>query len=490
MNLQLLIILLYFLILIIIGFVTKKFSKTSTDFLIAGRNLGLVLCTVTVLGEWLGGMSTVGTAEKAYTHGFFPMWYNISTATGMVLFGYLLAKRYRESNLHTVGEMLEKLFDRRVRIITSLCFVVAFIILSYIQLQAVGGVTAQLLDLDYNLAVIIAGILVTLYVYFGGMKSIALTNLIHVLLLYTTLITVFCLTLVRIGGFGGLFAALGERLAPEEVAALRNPFSQGLGPMLAWLLGGILAGFASQASIQPVFAARDIRTARRSSYLSALFIAPVGIMVSTLGLAVRAGAAGGPPPTVKETLPFLLMRAELLPSWLSGLAMAGIVAAILSTIAPVMFAVSTIITKDLYQLIFDTRADDRRLFRMSKLFVVAIGLLSIPLAIFLRGRILDTAYITYAIRGAAAIAVLVGIFWVRDGRSLPPPQAISTAMVASTAASLIFVIFNRQITALLGFTVDKVYASIFFTLASILLVTVCRRRAFSGSGAARGRRRR
>jgi SSS family solute:Na+ symporter len=476
MNVQLLIISFYFLGLIIIGYVTKRFSKTSTDFLIAGRNLGLVLCTVTILGEWLGGMSTVGTAERAYAHGFFPMWYNLSTATGMALFGFLLARRYRESNMHTVGEMLEKLFDRRVRVITSFCFVVAFIILSYIQLQAVGGVTAQLLDLDYRLAVLIAGILVTVYVYFGGMKSIALTNLIHVLLLYTTLITVFVLTLVKMGGYGGLFAALGERLDPAEVAALRNPFSQGFGPVLAWFTGGILAGFASQASIQPVFAARDIRTARRSSYLSALFIAPVGIMVSTLGMAVRAGVAGGPPPTAKETLPFLLMRAELLPPWLSGLAMAGIVAAILSTIAPVMFAVSTIITKDLYQLLFNTRADDRKLFKMSKIFVVCIGLLSIPLAIFLRGRILDTAYITYAIRGAAAIAVLAGIFWVKEGRPVPPPRAISVAMVTSTAASVLFVICSRQITALLGFTVDKVYASIFFSLASILLITVCQKR--------------
>lgn len=476
MNLQLLIISVYFFGLIIIGYVTKRFSKTSTDFLIAGRNLGLVLCTVTILGEWLGGMSTVGTAERAYTHGFFPMWYNLSTATGMVLFGFLLARRYRESNMHTVGEMLEKLFDRRVRVITSLCFVVAFIILSYIQLQAVGGVTAQLLDLDYRLAVLIAGILVTVYVYFGGMKSIALTNLIHVLLLYTTLITVFVLTLLKMGGYGGLFASLGERLDPAEVAALRNPFSQGFGPVLAWFIGGILAGFASQASIQPVFAARDIRTARRSSYLSALFIAPVGIMVSTLGMAVRAGVAGDPPPTAKETLPFLLMRAELLPPWLSGLAMAGIVAAILSTIAPVMFAVSTIITKDLYQLLFNTRADDRKLFKMSKIFVVCIGLLSIPLAIFLRGRILDTAYITYAIRGAAAIAVLAGIFWVKEGRPVPPPRAISVAMVTSTAASVLFVICSRQITALLGFTVDKVYASIFFSLASILLITVCQKR--------------
>jgi SSS family solute:Na+ symporter len=471
-KVQLVIILVYFAVLIVIGWLARRFSKTSTDFLIAGRNLGLALCTVSILGEWLGGMSTIGTAEKAYVNGFFPMWYNISTATGMVLFGLFLAARYRGSNVHTVGEMLEKLYDRRVRIVTSFCFVAAFIILSYIQLQAVGGVAAQVLGVDYTTAVIVSGLLVTAYVYFGGMRSIALTNLIHVLLLYSSLLAVYGLILVRLGGYANLFA----RLPAAEVSRLRNPFSMGWGQVLAWMLGGILAGFASQASIQPVFAARDIRTAKRASYLSAVFIAPVGIIVSTLALSVRAGAAGGLPPTARETLPFLLMNSPLLPGWLSGLAMAGIVAAILSTIAPVMFAVSTIITKDIYQLLFNTRADDRRVFIMSKRFVIVIGLLAIPLAVFLKGRILDSAYITYAIRGAAALGVLLGIFWLREGRPLPTPRSIAAAMVVSTLASIAFAVFKREIGALLGFSVDKVYAAIFSALSCILVITALERR--------------
>jgi Na+/proline symporter len=61
----------------------------------------------------------------------------------MVLFGFLLAAMYRKSHVHTVGEMLERLYSRRTRIVTSLCFVVAFVILSCIQLQAIGSVASQ-----------------------------------------------------------------------------------------------------------------------------------------------------------------------------------------------------------------------------------------------------------------------------------------------------------------------------------------------------------
>jgi len=271
-----------------------------------------------------------------------------------------------------------------------------------------------------------------------------------------------------------LFQSLENTLSRAEAARFRNPFSQGFAPVAAWLLGGILAGFASQASIQPVFAARDIPTARRASFLSALFIAPVGLLVSTLGIAARAGLAGALPPSAKQTLPFLLMSPSLLPSWLSGLALAGIFAAILSTIAPVLFAVSTILTKDLYQLL-GRDVPEKRLFRVSKIMVLVIGAITIPLAITLRGLILDTAYITYAIRGSAAVAVLLGIFWVRKTGPVPTALSVTVAMVASTAAAIGFVIFQDGITRLIGFSVDKVFAALFFSLFFILLITALER---------------
>jgi len=477
LNIQLVIILVYFGSLVFLGWFTRRYSRTASDFLIAGRNLGVVLCTVAIVGEWLGGMSTVGTAEKAYATGFFPIWYNISTAIGMGLFGFTLAAIYRRNNVHTVGEMLEKLYNRRVRIITSFCFAAAFIILGYIQLQTVGSITAQVLKVDYATAVIISGILITLYVYLGGMHSIALTNLVHVILLYSTLITVFILVLVKMGGYGGLFSHLAEVLPAGELANFKNPFSQGYGKVISWLVGGILAGFASQASIQPVFAARDIKTAKRSAFLSVIFIAPIGIIVSTMAMAVRTGVFGGHPPTVKETLPYLLMNGGFLPPWLSGLAMAGVLAAILSTIAPVMFAVSTIITKDIYQLVLSKEATDQRILKVSRGLVIVIGLISIPLAIFIKGSILDTAYITYAIRASAAIAVFWGVLQTKKYVLRPTPMAINAAMISATLASILFVVYQKQITAFLGFDVDKVYAAVFFTVVSIVLFTIINKKS-------------
>lgn len=471
-KIQLIIIIGYFAILVLVGWFTRKYSKSSSDYLIAGRNLGLILCTFSIVGEWLGGMTTIGAAEKAYVTGYFPVWYNLSTATGMVLFGFFLAAIYRKNHVHTVGEMMEKLFNRQVRIIVSFCFAAAFLILTYIQLQTVGGVAAQVLGVKYGYGVIIAGVLITVYVYFGGMHSIAISCFINVILLYSTILTLFAIVLSKVGGFSGLFSRLEMVLPPAQAMSFKNPFSQGGAAVVSWLIGGILAGFASQASIQPVFSARDIKTAQRSSFLSALFIAPMGFLVSTLAIAVRTGAFGGQPPSVKETLPFLVLNTQVFPTWLSGLAAAGIIAAILSTVSAVMFAVSTILTKDLYNLLINPAATDKHLLKISRRFVLLAGIISIPPAVFFTGGILDTAYITYAIRGSAAIAVLLGVAAMKNRIPRPTPFSVIIAMITATSASILFSIFRSNITAVLGFTIDKVYAAVFFSLASILIVSV------------------
>lgn len=504
---QLLVIIGYFVLLAIAGKIVKKFAakESSSDFLIAGRNMGVLLVTVTVVGEWLGGMSTIGTSEKAFNSGLFPLWYNVSTALGMFLFGLTIAKIYRENNVHTVGEMLEKLFNKNVRIVASLAFVVAFIILSYLQLQAIGSLVSQLfgsflrsfsgvlssmfgfesiLFSPYSIAIIVSGIFVIFYVYEGGMKSIAFTNLMHIILLFSTIIVVFILTLNHVGGFSGLFENLNSQFvaeghtikeAGEMIKSYKDPFSLGFGKMIAWLLGGILAGFASQASIQPVFAAKDINTAKRGAMLSAILIAPLGIIVATLGIAVRTGTIGNLEKltSAKETLPFLLMNAEFLPDWLSGLAAAGILAAILSTVAPVMFAVSTILVKDFYHLLINKNASDKKLLKFSKAMTITVGIISIPMAIFIRGGILEAAYITYGIRGAAAIVVILGIVlgYKKIKGTWVTPQAAITALVVSTLGILIFVLNKEAISNFIGMNIDKVYVALVLSILSIVIVT-------------------
>ncbi|MDD3627174.1 MAG: hypothetical protein PHV06_07630, partial [bacterium] len=286
MNTYILIVSIYFLIVILISFFTKKIaSGSSADFLVAGRNLGLITCAIVVASEWLGGMSTIGVSEKAFnTATLQPILYNLSTATGMIIIGFTVARHYREKNVHTVSEMLESLFDKRVRNISAIAFLIAYITLAYVQLQTCASVITEIFHIEWWVGIIISAIIITVYTYIGGLHALAITSVVHVLAMFIGIGIAAVIGLNKVGGFSGLQETLVANGAPQN---LYNPFSTSLGYAISLVIGGVLGGMAGQASIQPIFAARNPKIARASAILSAFIIAPFGIMVAFLGLMAK-----------------------------------------------------------------------------------------------------------------------------------------------------------------------------------------------------------
>jgi len=241
--------------------------------------------------------------------------------------------------------------------------------------------------------------------------------------------------------------------------------------VLSWIVGGLFGAFAAQASIQPVFAAKDEKTARNASFLSALIIFPTGIMTATLGMIAATGKFATISDS-KQALPQLLMSTNFIPSWFGGIALAGILAAILSTVAPVMFAVSTILVKDVYHYLINREADEQKLLKVSRWFTFIVGILIIPLAIYMGGFVLDTAYISYAIRASAAIIVLLGVYWKIRGKTVPTKLSASLAMLAGAIVAVLFPILNYINK---NFKFDKVFGAILISLTVVLLVTFVER---------------
>ncbi len=443
----------YFLFVMLVSVFTKKLAtRTSADFLIAGRNLGVITCAVVVAAEWLGGMSTIGVSEKAFKLGTLqPMLYNLATATGMVIIGFTVAYHYRKYGVYTVSEMLEHLFGRDVRTISAIAFLIAYITLSYVQLQTFAGVVSRLFDINWFWGVVIASVIITFYTYMGGMHAIAITGVIHVVTMFLGLGLAFVIGMHRIGGFHGLQQAL---IATGSPSNFYNPFSTNISYAFSLLLGGILGGMAGQASIQPVFAAKTPSVAKKAAVLSSLIIAPFGVMVAFLGLIARTGKFFDPSTieNTKQVLPKLLMSTNFIHPVIGGIAIAGIMAAILSTVGPVNFAVVTITIRDIYHNLLKRDADDATLLKSSRQLVIWINLITIPLAILIKGAILDSAYVSYAIRAIGAIVILAGIYL----RPWTSKLGVKMAFIGGTIVIFICVIANR-----VGwFHIDKTYGSV------------------------------
>ena len=462
MNIYITIIISYFALVILISFLTKKMASRSTaDFLIAGRNLGITVCAVVVAAEWLGGMSTIGVSEQAFNTGTLrPILYNIATALGMVIIGFTVASHYRKKNVHTVSEMLKFLFGDNARVVSAISFLLAYITLAYVQLQTCAGLFGPLLGLDWTTSILISSVIITIYTYIGGMHALAITGMIHVAVMFIGVGMATFIGLDKIGGFDALQSSLMAVGSPENYY---NPFSGGMSKAFSLLLGGILGGMAGQASIQPIFAAKNAITAKRAAIVSSLIIAPFGIMIAFLGLIAKTGtffettAITNP----KMVLSTLLTTPEFIHPILGGIALAGVLAAILSTVGPVNFAIVTIATKDIYHGMINKKVDDKNLLKTAKKLVLLINIVTIPLAIFIHGAILEAAYVSYAIRAIGAIVIILGIYkrkWISS-------TGVILAFIGGTLTIFTCVVANN-----LGwFSVDKTYGAVISAIVFILI---------------------
>jgi SSS family solute:Na+ symporter len=455
----------YFIIIVLIGIFAKKFVKNSFDLLVAGRNLGLTLTIFAIAGEWLGGTSTVAVGQWAYKYGISPMWYNISTSIGILIFGLTWATLYRRKKIVTIPEMLERLYDKNLRIIAAVFFIAAYLFLSSVQISSIGSLFSGALNININIAIIIAGLGITIYTLAGGMFSVALTNFIHVLVIWFSLGIAYFWYMNKVGWYPGITAKLNALAGTEAVslsgANALNPFGMGTSKVLAWIIGGIAGAFAAQASVQPIFAAKDTQTAKKASLLAPVIIAPLGIIVTTIVMASVALNGGYASLDTRLALPLALMKIPN--SLMGGFAMAGVFAAIASTEALVLLGMATMFTKDIYQKI-NKESSDKKIALIIRINILFAGIISIIMALTTKELPVAT-YLNYAMRSSAFIILAAGIYWAKPS----PKSAIISIISAFLVAGIWYGFYIYKGNYPFGF--DVVFACILISIITLFLST-------------------
>jgi SSS family solute:Na+ symporter len=195
--------------------------------------------------------------------------------------------------------------------------------------------------------------------------------------------------------------------------------------VISWIIASLLGACTAQAGIQPILAARDVTVAKKAAFITALAVAPFGIITALLGMAAKIkfpGLSSG-----KQALPTLMMNVNPVAG---GIILASILAAILSTISPIILASGTMITKDIYQRILKPNATDAQVLRMSRITTAVAGLLCIITAIILydSSRLLDIVYFAYTLRGCMFVVLLLGIYWKRTSQGGAMAGMVCTAL--------------------------------------------------------------
>jgi len=404
----------YFLLILIIAFYAMKKVKGSEDLLVAGRNLGVMFVAVSVASEYMGGLGTIGTSEVAFNQGMGVIWYHIASAFGLMLFGFAFSHYYRKYNVVTVPEYLYYLYDIKTWKAASILNVIGYWMFTIIQMTALGSLVTSVTGLNLQLSVLICGIVMTFYLLAAGMWSVAFTSVLFMVTIGTGIPLAFWWVmkkeiplLVASGGISG-FAGLANALTSVGLNAehLMSPYSLGFMAILGYFLGGVLGIPAAQATINYSFGARNWKVARLAPVLAAILILPLSIWTGSMGLFARAAGL--------TTNPKLALGATLMyiNPIIGGIGIAGIFAALVSTVAGILFGCASIMSKDIWQRWLHPDTDDKYLSKWTRLWILIIGISSAFAAMTLP-KILHQAFLVYSIRGALMICVAFGIWWKR-----------------------------------------------------------------------------
>jgi SSS family solute:Na+ symporter len=405
--------------------------ETADDYFLAGRSLGWMIVGGSIFASNIGSEHLVGLAGSGATSGVALAHYELHAWCLLVL-GWVFVPFYMRSRVYTMPEFLERRYSPTARWVLSLISLVAYVLTKIaVGIFAGGVVFATLmpeLRFDVGGAVfnsfwvgsVLVVVLTGLYTVLGGMRAVAYTEAVQTLILIigSLLLTVFGLD--RLGGWSALRAALDPELfnlwkpivppgvegtwAPVKEAGRMAWYFNGNYPWPGMLLCAPIIGLwywcTDQYIVQRALAAPDEQEARRGTIFAAflkllpvfIFIIPgmiavalartgrapgLGVMLDGAGNATAAGAQAA----------FPLMVQEVMPVGLRGMIVAGLLAALMSSLAGAFNACATLFTIDFYQR-FRPRASQAQLVwvgRVATTAMVLIGLLWIPVIQGARG---------------------------------------------------------------------------------------------------------
>jgi SSS family solute:Na+ symporter len=369
-------------------------------YLLAGRSLPYWVIAPLLTGLAIGGASTIGVAERAYTVGISAGWYNAAWAAGAFLVGLVAASRYRRLEISTLPELFEKHYSVSGRVIGVIGQLTLQLVITSLQYVAGGAILSSLLPEVFSFQ---TGMLVTAIVFvgitlIGGFWAAGLTNIINVTFIYAGVLLGAFMAVGKVGGFSKMVSRLPAEHPGFDLGAI------GWGLVIAWFVVMCTTVFSVQSIVQISFAAKDSKSARKGFLLGGLMILPVGFISAVIGI---AAAILHPGIIATEALPRTVLS---LSPFVAGIILAGLWAADVSTASALLVGSATLVVGDLVKRFFAPDLDEKKERIISRISVLVLSLFTYLLAVSVSG-ILKTLLIGLTLTTAYTLVTLMTIFW-------------------------------------------------------------------------------
>jgi SSS family solute:Na+ symporter len=516
-TLDWIIILGYFMIILgLAWWVIKQRQNTSTDYFLAGRHLGWFIVGASIFASNIGSEHLVGLAGSGATDGVAMAHYELHAWCLLVL-GWVMVPFYMRSKVFTMPEFLERRFSPAARTILSIISLVAYVLTKIAVGIFAGGIVFSVLLPELNflgldsfwLGSILVIVLTGIYTILGGLRAVAYTEALQTVILIFGSILVTIFGLDALGGWGALKDIAGSEmfnlwkpLVPAGIESTWAPVRDAgkmawyfndnypwLGMLFAAPIIGLWYWTTDQYIVQRALGATGEKEARRGSIAAGfLKLLPVFIFIIP-GMISMALATSGIVPEIQQQLigpdgevirdnaqkAFPLLVAYVLPVGIRGIVVAGLLAALMSSLAGVFNASSTLFTMDFYSRLKPQATQQQLVWigRVATGVMVLIGLMWIPVIQGGRGLYDYLQGVQAYLAPPIFVVFFFGVFWKRLNA-----KGCLAALITGFGMGLFRLIVDTPVKLFENFAYDQgsffwIINNIFFQYYGLLITLVC-----------------
>jgi SSS family solute:Na+ symporter len=371
----------------------RRMVKSEVDYFLANRTFPAWILAFSYAASWFGGASAIISADKAFAGGwsaYFVMG-GPTICSGIVLLFF--AKRIRMFAPLSQPEMMEARYNRTARIIQSIIIFWYMITWAASQMIGAANFVSGYFGMTYTAALFVVVVVVWFYCMFGGFKSVVTTDLGQFIWIVVALFIVLITALGKTGGFGSVRTTVASRDLPNFFNVFGNAkFS------LFYIISFTFAWVISAEIWQRFSAARSVKEAKKVSR-GALFInIPLYFFAVVIGMLAVALYSEKP-----DTHIMAALIRDYVPWFLAGIAFAGLLAAVMSTMDTALNTGALVLTEDIYHKVFNKNASEKQLVLFGRIAVTIMAACGIFISLAIR----DLLWVLWM----ASDILAAGVFW-------------------------------------------------------------------------------
>ncbi len=435
------ILIIYFTFVLGIGWILRRYTKTSTDFFLSGRSLPAWVCGLAFISANLGAQEVIGMGASGAKYGIMTSnFYWVGAIPAMVFVGIFMMPFYYGSKARSVPEYLKMRFDEKTRGFNAITFAVMTIFSSGISMYALAMLMQLLLGLSFHVSIIVSGLIVLAYIFTGGLTSAIYNEVLQFFLIVLGFIPLVFLGLKDAGGWQGLqgrlaIVATSHGFAPgawsHSWAYARSASANPMGvEWFGMVMGlGFVLSFGYWCTdflvIQRALAAKSLSAAQRTPLIAAIpkMLFPALVILPgmiAIALTYKSGRTDFALPmkngAYNYDMVIPMMLGHYLPQGMLGMGLTALMASFMSGMAGNVTAFNTVWTYDIYQSYIAPNRTDHHYLQMGRVATVLGIALSAGAAYAAANfnNIMDMLQLVFAFVNAPLFATfLLGMFWKR-----------------------------------------------------------------------------